>query len=41
MKILLVYGYNLELSISEMGESFFRGKEMKLFNIRSLIDYFM
>lgn len=24
-----------------MGESFFRGKEMKLFNIRSLIDYFM
>lgn len=35
VKTLLAYGYNLEPPTSEMGESSLRGKEMKLFNIRS------
>lgn len=41
VKTLLAYGYNLEPPTSEMGESSLRGKEMKLFNIRSPTDYSM
>lgn len=41
MKTLLAYGYNLEPPTSEMGESSLRGKEMKLFNIRSPTDHSM
>lgn len=41
VKTLLAYGYNLEPPTSEMGESSLRGKEMKLFNIRSPTDHSM